>query len=276
MQYAVKSSGIETVHQKDFCHELPGGFDCWVFLQLVTPHLLNEKDTSLVVADSGTCVLYTPGHPRYLYCAPGWNELRNNFIHFKASDDARMLEKVQNYQIPVNTFFRLRKNNPVLSTLSELIYEHSVDQPNRDEMIDHLIEVLLIQIARNTIPWDAPEDITQSRNFRTLESLRKEMYASPERDWSVKGMASSAFLSENRFILLYRRFFDTTPRQDLMRARILKAKSFMNKDSAIRDIALSCGFKNEYYFSNAFKKMVGMSPSQYMKSVKESGPFPER
>ena len=271
MNYSVDSIGIDTFHQRGFCHELPGGFDVWVFLQLVTPHLLNEKDTSLTVADAGTCVVYSPGHPRYLYCAPGLDGLRNNFVHIRASDNEQVARDLKAYGIPVNTFFRMRESAQALSTLSELIYENSVVQPHQEAMVSHLVDMLLIQIGRNYIPWNVQEDITQSRNLRSLEKVRKEMYASPEKEWTVRGMATAAFLSENRFILLYKRFFGITPRQDLMRARIVKAKSMLNNDAVMRDVALSCGFKNEYYFSNAFKKMEGMPPSHFLKNPRKRG-----
>ena len=35
------------------------------------------------------------------------------------------------------------------------------------------------------------------------------------------------------------------------------------RDLLIKDIAYACGFENEYYFSNFFKKHIKMSPSDF-------------
>ncbi|MBQ2704551.1 MAG: helix-turn-helix transcriptional regulator, partial [Clostridia bacterium] len=35
---------------------------------------------------------------------------------------------------------------------------------------------------------------------------------------------------------------------------------------SVSEIALKCGFDNVYYFSNMFKKMVGVSPTRYIDS----------
>jgi AraC-like DNA-binding protein len=33
----------------------------------------------------------------------------------------------------------------------------------------------------------------------------------------------------------------------------------------IKEISARCGFENEYYFSNRFKKHTGISPTEYRK-----------
>ena len=79
-----------------------------------------------------------------------------------------------------------------------------------------------------------------------------------------EGMAAQAFLAQNRFIILYRTFFNTTPKQDLLNARIQKAKTMLGNSTTIKDVAAQSGFANEYYFSTAFKRAVGVTPGQYI------------
>lgn len=52
--------------------------------------------------------------------------------------------------------------------------------------------------------------------------------------------------------------------------RMQKAKERMEQgEKRIKEIALEVGYSNEMYFSTAFKKYTGMSPSQYLHTLKQ-------
>lgn len=54
----------------------------------------------------------------------------------------------------------------------------------------------------------------------------------------------------------------------LQRLRLSKAMSLLREEvSLICEIASSCGYSSQHYFSNAFKKELGMSPADYRKNV---------
>ena len=58
-----------------------------------------------------------------------------------------------------------------------------------------------------------------------------------------------------------------TPMEYITGLRIKKAKDFLlNTDLSIGQISEFCGYENVYYFSNVFKKEIGMSPLQFRKS----------
>lgn len=53
----------------------------------------------------------------------------------------------------------------------------------------------------------------------------------------------------------------------IMSERMKKAKHLLISTTYnISEIAQRCGFENVYYFSNAFKKEIGISPSEFLKS----------
>ncbi|MEY8229151.1 helix-turn-helix domain-containing protein [Blautia producta] len=57
-----------------------------------------------------------------------------------------------------------------------------------------------------------------------------------------------------------------SPQQFLMRHRITKATEMLvETDHLIQNIASSCGYANELSFAKAFKKVTGLSPSEYRK-----------
>ena len=56
----------------------------------------------------------------------------------------------------------------------------------------------------------------------------------------------------------------------LIRNRIEKAKIFLEAgNKKMMEIAAKCGFNDQAYFTRTFKKITGMSPNDYRKSVKE-------
>lgn len=274
MQYSVSNLGVDTFHRSSFCHELPEGFPYWAFVHAITPMCLNEDGTETRRADSGTCILYPPGYPRYLYCPEGQDSLCNNWIHFACSDDEELIKTLDEYGIPLHRFFTLRQFMPVVSILQELIYEQNTAQPHREAMSSMLVGQMLIQISRNLLPCDEKADSSALTHLHSFENLRKQLYAMPEKDWTVSAMAGQVFLGANQFISLYRTFFGVTPRQDLIHARIAKAKTLLYARNpyegegvlTLREVAQLCGFKNEYYFSATFRRLVGIPPGQYVRS----------
>lgn len=87
-------------------------------------------------------------------------------------------------------------------------------------------------------------------------------------DLSVNDFASEMAMSRTVLYARMKSVFGTTPNNYLTNMRIDEAKRQLLKPNAyITDIAYRCGFSDPKYFSRCFKKVVGMSPSDYQKNV---------
>ena len=81
---------------------------------------------------------------------------------------------------------------------------------------------------------------------------------------SNKELAKLCSISQDCFIRTFKMYYDTTPRQYILDLRIKKAKEMLVSHSKnVNEIAYSLGFESATYFSNMFKKKVGVSPNQY-------------
>lgn len=79
-------------------------------------------------------------------------------------------------------------------------------------------------------------------------------------------------LSYVHFSRRFKAALGMTPTEYLINIRIKKAKLLLfDTQLAIKDIAFECGFNNEYYFSNFFKKHCHISPSSY-RNISKSMP----
>lgn len=82
----------------------------------------------------------------------------------------------------------------------------------------------------------------------------------------VAQLAELAKCSEVHLRRLFRRDFNATPSEHLIRIRINQAKSLLiNTDYSITKIAELVGLPDSFYFSRLFRREVGCSPSAYRK-----------
>lgn len=120
--------------------------------------------------------------------------------------------------------------------------------------------------------------------FMQIVTTLSRLYDAPSKQREISGMAEAAAYMENHymeditieqvleishysqrhFIRLFSAAYNTTPQKYLMGIRIRRACSLLRENTlSITEIALRCGFSDSNYFSRAFRKSCGMTPSQY-------------
>ncbi|MBO5059412.1 MAG: helix-turn-helix transcriptional regulator [Clostridia bacterium] len=76
-------------------------------------------------------------------------------------------------------------------------------------------------------------------------------------------------ISKQWLISKFKKHTGRTPMEYLTEVRLGYGKAFLtDTDLTVGEIADKCGFENVYYFSNTFKKHVGVSPSGYREKFK--------
>lgn len=87
------------------------------------------------------------------------------------------------------------------------------------------------------------------------------------REFDYNRLCSLCNLSYSYFFTLFKSQYNMSPRQYVTKMKIDYAKELlMINRYNISEIAELCGFENVYYFSNVFKKQVGISPMAYIKN----------
>lgn len=85
------------------------------------------------------------------------------------------------------------------------------------------------------------------------------------RELGVSEMAALAGMSVNHFIRTFKSKTGRTPTQYLLHLRMWKARQLLFSTDKIKTVARSVGYRDEHYFSRAFKKAEGIAPAFYMK-----------
>ena len=77
-------------------------------------------------------------------------------------------------------------------------------------------------------------------------------------------VASVTGLSYVQFLRRFQSYTGVTPTEYVSAMKIQKAKNLLcDGELLIKEISALCGFENEYYFSNFFKKHTGLSPTDF-------------
>lgn len=87
-------------------------------------------------------------------------------------------------------------------------------------------------------------------------------------DLTVSNIAVSLYITPNYFSRLFKRVTKEGCNEYIVRKRIEKAKSLLDTTSLkIGEIALMVGYRDTNYFSLAFKKHTGKSPTKYREEI---------
>ena len=86
------------------------------------------------------------------------------------------------------------------------------------------------------------------------------------RRWQVKQLARDASMSVPHFFRCFRKVTGSTPISFLRRERINQAKRRLTESAdSMKQIAEQVGYSDQFYFSRDFKRLTGVSPSEFRK-----------
>lgn len=101
-----------------------------------------------------------------------------------------------------------------------------------------------------------------------LEHICENIRMRPGAKWCIAEMAKKMSMTQDHFIRLFRRAKGVTPGEYVISVRIDVAGSLLQFTSrSISDIANELGYCDAFYFSKQFKRVKGLSPIAYRKSI---------
>ena len=104
------------------------------------------------------------------------------------------------------------------------------------------------------------------RYRQKLQNLADAIRENPAKKWDFPREAAKIGCSYSHFRLTFRELFGCPPSRYQLECRLnLAAELLLESDRQIRDIAQSCGFANEFYFSRIFSKHKLLPPSEFRK-----------
>ncbi len=131
-------------------------------------------------------------------------------------------------------------------------------------LLAQLISSLVSERAYNSDVGGAVQ-----RLQRVMETVRADL----SRAWTVAELAPAANLSQAQLFRRFRQRTGTTPIDWLRHERVNAAKRLLVvTDEQIGKIAARCGYPDPFHFARDFKKLVGVTPSEFRRQGENDRP----
>ncbi|WP_172122663.1 AraC family transcriptional regulator [Devosia sp. 919] len=178
------------------------------------------------------------------------------------SDDASLLSSLLPEVVVVRSEYRL-------AMLMQLLGDEAVGtKPGREVVLQHLLEVLLIEALRSTADLGESPGLLRGLADERLAVALRGMHARPERGWTVAELAREAALSRSGFHDRFQGAVGMAPMEYLKSWRLALAKDLLRKrEASVSEIARQVGYRSASAFSVAFMREVGVSPVRYAREV---------
>jgi len=132
--------------------------------------------------------------------------------------------------------------------------EESLDE--RNGRASQVFAAMLLRMAREVHDNEVKVDLP----------LRLKLYIDNRMDFtlSVEQLAQQFHLNSNYVTVVFKRKYGMTPKQYMLERKIDCAKQLLqNRNCEIKEIAATLAFSSVYHFSNTFKRLTGMTPTEY-------------
>jgi len=178
-----------------------------------------------------------------------------------------------------NFAHQLDRNNVVFQEIQSEIIQIENEWKNQsvcfELMIRFSIIKILILISRNFNFINEKEDSfnLSTGNFTAINNTIQYIDHHFTEEISIAQLSSSCNMTQNGYSIYFKRMNGITPCNYIISKRINRAVHLLkNSDMGIFEIALESGYHNTANFNKAFRKLIGMTPSDYKKILQAKKP----
>lgn len=273
---------IVTLHyfefDRDFCFK-GESHNFWEMVYADKGPLQITAGDKEITLSPGECYFHTPNE-FHLHKADGINATNVFIITFVCNSESMNAFKSKQIYIPVKLrsfisniidegkkTFDLPFNNPYLKQLQLL--DNSI--MGGQQMIKTYLEQLLILLLRNEYSSSEAKMLTSNELMTgsIAERMMKKLSNSAYENISVEKFCRDMNYSKAYLSKIFLKTYGCTINKYITKVKVEEAKKLIreHKYSFTQISDLLC-FSNSLYFSRVFKRVTGMSPSEYKNSVK--------
>ena len=216
------------------------------------------------IVTAGHMVIYRPKEPqKYEYYGKDQTEVY--WVHFTGSNVKNVL---RSYGITDDKrVFYCGSDLEYQNHFRTMIQELQMCKDNYSEMLEIHLRQIFIMLHRYF------KTSCKMNNSQIAEEIDKATIFFNQHyneDICIDEYAKTHNMSTSWFIRNFKQYADATPMQYILSIRIYNAEALLkNTQYNITEIANIVGYDNPLYFSRIFKKVKGLSPSEYRKNIRK-------
>lgn len=131
-------------------------------------------------------------------------------------------------------------------------------------MVDSVRSLLAVHLLRHyanvRLPYDSDAGLMPTQRKRVVDMIESRL----AENISLDELADVAGMSSFYFSRRFKTHFGISPYAYVIRARVAKAREMLrHRKVPQKVIALECGFSDQSHFCRTFRKITGISPSEY-------------
>lgn len=204
---------------------------------------------------SGQVYIYPPKVPQKYIIYKKDNTLYH-YLHFTGTD----VEKLFN-DLSIKTLTAIDVNKKFFKEKFEIIEKSLESNDPLSQVISEYHTLHLISKLAHKSHGNYEINMMRRIIDRMEHSLSEE--------YNADNYAKMLHISVSRFNHLFKEQMGISPYSYYMNLRIINASTLLEStDLQIKDIAQMCGYQDPMYFTQAFKKAVGITPSKFRKKSK--------
>lgn len=207
-------------------------------------------------------VLYRPKEPQK-YDYYGEDQTEVYWVHFTGSDVKNIL---RSYGLTDDKrVFYCGSGLDYQNLFRTMINELQMCKEKYSEMLEMYLKQVFIMLERYFANAARTEPI---RVIEEIDKATKYFNEHYNEDINIEEYTQKNYISISWFIRAFKQCTGSTPMQYILSKRISNAETLLLDHSYnITEIAQIVGYDNPLYFSRIFKKIKGLSPSEYRKNI---------
>ena len=143
----------------------------------------------------------------------------------------------------------------ICNELRKFVREFIIRTPRYSESTGSLFLEILHKLSRSTEEKNSVSNAVYALAEQINENFNSEI--------DVNSYAEGVNLSKDRFSVIFKEYFGYPPYKYQLMVKMNEALTLLkNTDLPISKISALLGFSSQLYFSNAFKKHMGMTPTE--------------
>ncbi len=210
------------------------------------------------VLTAGNMALYRPGQEQdYVYYGEDQPEIF--WVHFTGAEVEKLLAR---YGI-TESCFSCGSSEICAQLFQQMIRELKTCRPEFEEVLAMALRQILIQVRRGSEPGSkAAEPKLRGEMERAMQYFHEHYME----HIGIEEYARSRGMSVSWFLRCFKQYSRQSPMQYITAVRLNNAVNLLeNTNYNVAEVAAMTGYENPLYFSRIFRKVKGISPSQYRK-----------